>query len=145
MAYPYFGGYSPAPQYGYQPQPQMPAQMNYAIPQVQQTQPQPPKTNKSFVTSLEAAKSMPADYNSYMIYLDQDKPLLYEIYTDAQGIKTATIYKISPYAAAEPQKDMSSSYATKEELEGVQGQIRAITERLEILSKKEVKKDEPIE
>lgn len=144
MAYPFYGGFNPAPQYGgYQTQVQIP-QMNYA-PQVQPQQPQQPKTNKSFVTSLEAAKSMPADYNSYMIYLDQDKPLLYEIYTDAQGIKTATIYKITPQAAAEAQSDMPASYATREELEGVQGQIRALTERIEKMSKRSVKKDEPIE
>ena len=144
MSYPFYGGFSPVPQYGgYQPQMQVP-QMNYA-PQAQPQPPQPPKTNKSFVTSLEAAKSLPADYNSYMIYLDQDKPLLYEIYTDTQGIKTATIYKISPQTASDEQNGMSSSYATKEELEGVQGQIRALTERIEKISKRSAKKDEPIE
>ena len=47
----------------------------------------PTSTNKIFVTSLEIALSKACNFNSEMIYFDQNKPVFYVIKTDSIGRK----------------------------------------------------------
>lgn len=147
LNYPYGGNLFGQPNYG-QPQPQMFMQ-NFAQPQQQPTQPPRPKTNKIFVTSLDDAMSRIADYDSQMIYLDQDKPLLYEIYTDGQGRKTPTIIQLSPSdgtGSPKTAKNDKVEYVTRQEFDDIQAQMAAFNDRLESMTKKGAKKNEqPIE
>lgn len=70
-----------------------------------------PVTNKSFVSSLEEALSRYADYNSDMVYFDENKDVMYNICTNGRGDKSWTILDISvakmpkqaqPEVAADP-------------------------------------------
>ena len=90
-------------------------------------------SNKIFVTSIEDALSRYAEPNSEMIYLNQDKPLLYEIKTDSQGRKMVNAYNITPSVeksgAGAENADMSN-YVTKTELEALRGQIKALEDKI---------------
>lgn len=90
-------------------------------------------SNKIFVTSIDDALSRYADPNSEMIYLNQDKPLLYEVKTDSQGRKMVNTYNITPSVektgAGTANVDMSS-YVTKTEFEALQGQIKALEDKI---------------
>lgn len=57
-------------------------------------QPNTVKTNMVFVTGLEDAYQREALPNSQMIYLDQDKPFLYCVCTDAFGRKSSETYDL---------------------------------------------------
>lgn len=54
-----------------------------------------PFTNKRFVSSLEEAMSIQADFNSEMVYFDQNKDVLYNICTDGRGQKSYTIVDLA--------------------------------------------------
>lgn len=71
--------------------------MNYGYPYPTYPQMQP-RTNKIFVTSLEDALNRPADPNSEVIYLDQDKPFLYQVMNDMQGRKTYKTFELTEYS-----------------------------------------------
>ena len=54
-----------------------------------------PSTNKTFVFGLEDALSRPADYNSEMVYFDQNLDVMYNICTNGRGEKSWSVYNIS--------------------------------------------------
>ena len=134
MAYNYFGqpaygnmnygGYIPQMNYGQQQPPVQPVQ-----PQMQQAQ-SLPKTNKIFVTSLDDALNRPAEYNSVMVYIHQDKPLLFEITTDPFGKKTHKTFTITPSNNATQVNqnfmitpEMADTFATKKDLKVLSDKI----------------------
>lgn len=90
-----------------------------------------PKTNKIFVTSLDDALNRPADYNSVIIYLHQDQPLLFEITTDPFGKKThKTIplgdpidYNTNSKAASVITAEQADKFATKDELKSLEEKV----------------------
>lgn len=88
-----------------QPQPQT-IQQGYVTP--------PPSSNKILAISLEDALSKSNDPNTITIYIDQDKPLLYEIEVDLQGRKTYQIYDISLHKAEEKTKEAENKMTTDE-------------------------------
>lgn len=115
------------------------AQMNYGQPPAPPVQPQMqtqglPKTNKIFVTSLDDALNRPADYNSVVIYLHQDLPLLFEITTDPFGKKTHKTFTITPSNEQGTTNnsntispELSKRFATKEEVKALSDKIDALT------------------
>ena len=54
-----------------------------------------PITNKVFVSSLEDALNRPADYNSQMVYFDQNKDVLYDVCTNGRGEKSWAIINLA--------------------------------------------------
>lgn len=148
--YPYFQQQQQGVMPNYQ-QPQFaPLQQQQMWGQPQMQQPQPPqfKTNKIFVESLDEAMSKPADVNSSMIYVDRYKPYIYEIYTDLQNVKHPTTIPVGiPAAEIETQtnKNNSVEYVTREEFDALQAQFSAFNDKLESLSRKGAKKNEPLE
>lgn len=91
------------------------------------------RSNKIFVTSMDDALARYAEPNSEMIYLDQDKPVLYEVKTDFQGRKTINLYDLAPSAngagVGGSKMDMTN-YVTKNEFEALQAQIKALEEKI---------------
>lgn len=53
-----------------------------------------PTSNKIVVKSLEDALRRYADFNSEMLYIDANKNLLYNVYTDVRGEKTYDVYEV---------------------------------------------------
>lgn len=99
-----------------------------------QQQPQPqmtqqPKTNKILVTGLSDALNRLADPNSVMIYIDQDKPFIYQIKTDIYGKKEYETFSLQSYTTPdnpqEPKADLSN-YVTKQEFQAVLAKIEAL-------------------
>lgn len=54
-----------------------------------------PTTNKLFVVSLEDALSRPADYNSEIVYFDQNKDVMYNVCTNGRGEKNWTVFDVT--------------------------------------------------
>lgn len=61
-----------------------------------QMQAPPVKTNHIYVTSLEDALARSSEPNSEIVYLHQDKPLLYNVKTDMMGRKSYTVLELHP-------------------------------------------------
>lgn len=138
-----------APNYGYQPQYQPQAQMPVQSPQASPQQPAQPQmqvqSNKIFVTSIEDAMTRMAMPNSEVVYLHQDKPLLFEIRTDAQGKKTPFVYDIVPHREEQPKEQPKVDYVSREEFDGLYEQIKEIRGTIESLATRRKKSNEPIE
>ena len=66
-----------------------------------------PFSNKIFVNSLEEALAIRANFNSEMVYFDQNKDVLYNICTDGRGQKSATVIDLSIHKD-EPKKEVLS-------------------------------------
>ncbi len=104
--------------------PQMQTPMQYAQYQMSQnTQPMPPRTNKIFVTSLEDAMSKPAEPNTEIIYLHQTEPLLFQIYTDMQGKKSASVFTL----AVAQEKGPEPNPVSRKEFDELKAKIEELT------------------
>lgn len=114
----------------------------YGIPPTQSPQPygyQPygnpvPKTNMLIVTSLEEALLRPAEPNSNMFYIDQDKPLGYKVMTDMQGKKTYKTFDLVEHA--ENPKTGDSEHLTRADVEEI------VKKQIELYVSKEVSSHE---
>lgn len=114
------GGYS----YGQQPfgayTPNSAAQMpmQNATPNSATPSSQPARTNMVFVTSLEDALQKTNMPNCNLLFLHQDKPLIFNIISDEMGRKTYTTYELVEYKdqkTEEEPKEPPKEYVTKEE------------------------------
>ena len=79
---------------------------------------QPARTNMVFVTSLEDALQKTNMPNCNLLFLHQDKPLIFNIISDEMGRKTYTTYELVEYKdqkAEEEPKEPPKEYVTKEE------------------------------
>ena len=52
-------------------------------------------TNKIYVSSKAEAERRPAPLNSYGVYFNSEKPILYEVYTGWDGQKYTTVYELN--------------------------------------------------
>lgn len=109
--------------------PQMQTPMQYAQYQMlQNAQTMPPRTNKIFVTSLDEAMSKPAEPNTEIIYLHQTEPLLFQIYTDMQGKKSASVFTL----AVAQEKGQNSDMVSRKEFEELKAKIDELTKEANI-------------
>lgn len=126
-----------------QPQMQQQAQQPVQASQQPVQQQTPTRSNKVFVTSIEDATGRYADPNTEIIYLHQDKPFIFEVFTDWQGKKTVKTYRFEECTVEEMQdetkgiakKDLENfvtkndltefkkSLITSEDLEALEGRI----------------------
>ena len=95
-------------------------------------------TNKIFVSGIDDVKSKPLSANSDFIFLDNDKPLLYQKTVDSKGqfeVKAFEIHEIKPQ---EKQKEDSSinlsNYVTLTEFEASKGQINGLKNKITKMS-----------
>lgn len=86
-------------------------------------------TNVDLVTSLEEALYKSNIRNSDMLYLDQNKPVIYRIKVDLGGAKS---YVILPYTLPD---QASNAPATKADIQALAVTIDTLTSRLESLEK----------
>ncbi len=85
-------GFNSAP-FGYNPNATYP---NYIAPTQNNTAPST-NTNKIFVNGIEDARSRPLSANSDYMFLDNDKPLLYQKVVDSKGQFEVKVFDITPH------------------------------------------------
>lgn len=100
--------------------------MPYAVPLQQQNG---IKTNMVFVTSLEDAYQRETYPNAQMIYLDQDKPFLYVVFTDSYGRKTSETYELVKNENR-PIENQQVDFVSKEEFIKYQKQTNETIDKL---------------
>ena len=110
----------------------------------QQTQPQNQQpnsttnTNKIFVAGIDDVKSKSLPFNSDFIFLDNDKPYLYQKTVDSKGqfeVKAFEIREIKPQENTKEDNSINlSNYVTIGEFEALQGQIKELKDKLSKLS-----------
>lgn len=98
-----------------------------------QNQTTPARTNMVFVTSLEDALQKTNMPNCNLLFLHQDKPLIFNIVSDEMGRKTYTTYELVEYKeqkAEEKPEEPPKEYVTKAEFEDYQKQMVASINKL---------------
>lgn len=135
------GGYTPfvsTPYYNSFPQQQVQQQQ-----QLQQT-PQPTgvtNTNKIYVSGIDDVKGKVLAPNSDILFIDNDKPLLYQKTVDSKGQFEIKVFDICPHIEQEMAKPEDainlSNYVLKSDLEPLQAEIKALNAKI---SKMDVQK-----
>lgn len=114
-------GYA-TPNYGYNAQPQ------------QQMQPSQINTNKIYVSGIDEVRQRQLPNGSDVIFLDNDKPLLYQKIVDGKGQFEVKAFTITPYLPQEAAKDTQSidlsAYAKTSDLEPIKAELEAIKDKL---------------
>lgn len=110
--------------YGYQQQPQQ--QMQQQNTQI--------NTNKIYVSGIDEVRQRQLPNGSDMLFLDNDKPIIYQKIVDGKGQFEVKAFTITPYSAVETTKDSQSvdlsDYAKTSDLEPIKAELQAIKEKL---------------
>ena len=139
------------PNYGYQNPYQ---QFNPNLVQQQQPQQnyQATNTNKIFVSGVDDVKSKTIPANSDFIFLDNDKPLLYQKTVDGTGqfeVKTFEIREIKPQEKQKEENTIDlNNYVLKTDFQALQGEIENLKNKIMLLTavqQKEVKNEQSVE
>ena len=121
--------------YGYQNQPYNyqanPYLSNYSnIPQ------QNTNTNKIYVSGIDDVRSRTLPPNSDMIYLDNDKPILYQKVVDSKGQFEVKSFSINPYSPEQDTKKEHSvdlsTYVEKSEFEALKQEFDTLKNKFTI-------------
>lgn len=107
-----------------------------------QQQPQQPtmatNTNKIFVSSIEDVKNRQLPFNSDFIFLDNDKPILYQKTIDSKGQFEVKAFDITPHNDLQDTKEVSSinlsDYVLKTDLKALQEEIKGLKEKVTRIS-----------
>ena len=120
-------GYNSAP-FGYNPNAIYP---NYNT--VQNTTAQTPatNTNKIFVSGIEDVRARSLSANSDYMFLDNDKPILYQKVVDSKGQFEVKVFDIVPHKeeSANTSVDMSQ-YISRSEFDKLSAELNALKEQL---------------
>lgn len=91
-------------------------------------------TNKIYVSGIDDVKNRLLQPNSDVIFLDNDKPILYQKVVDSKGQFEIKQFTIAPY---EPKKDTEkteqvdlSLYAKIDDLKSLQSEIKELKEQM---------------
>ena len=119
---PFFGNGFSSPAFQQQPN-QQPQQVVQCV-----------NTNKVYTTGIEDVRSKYLPPNSDYIFLDNDKPILYQKVVDGKGQFEVKAFSITPYSPQETTKNDSSvdlsAYAKQSDLEAIKGELEAIKGKL---------------
>lgn len=118
-----------------------------------QVQPQPQSatnTNKIYVSGIDDVKGRFLTPNSDVLFIDNDKPLLYQKVVDSKGQFEIKVFDITPHIdSQEEKKDDSinlSNYVLKADLEPLQAEIKALNDKISKINLQKqidnIKKDE---
>ena len=95
-------------------------------------------TNKIFVSSIDDVKSKSLPANSDFIFLDNDKPILYQKTVDSKGQFEVKAFEINEIKAQDSQKQPDtinlSNYVTLTEFEALKGQIDELKNKITKMS-----------
>ena len=136
---PYNYGGTYIPNYNYQnPYQQFNPNLTQQQTQQQNQQYSATNTNKIFVSSIDDVKSKSLPANSDFIFLDNDKPLLYQKTVDSKGQFEVKAFEINEIKAQDNQKQPDtinlSNYVTLTEFETLKGQIDELKNKITKIS-----------
>ena len=136
---PYNYGGTYIPNYNYQnPYQQFNPNLTQQQNQQQNQQSSATNTNKIFVSSIDDVKSKSLPANSDFIFLDNDKPILYQKTVDSKGQFEVKAFEINEIKAQEKQKEDNSinlsNYVTLTEFEALKGQIDELKNKITKMS-----------
>ena len=136
---PYNYGGTYIPNYNFQnPYQQFNQNLTQQQTQPQNQQPSATNTNKIFVSSLDDVKSKSLPANSDFIFLDNDKPILYQKTVDSKGQFEVKAFEINEIKAQDSQKQPDtinlSNYVTLTEFEALKGQIDELKNKITKMS-----------
>lgn len=95
--------------------------------QSNQTQPaMATNTNKIFVASIEDVRNRALPFNSDFIFLDNEKPILYQKTVDSKGQFEVKEFSISPLEV----KDNTEKYVLKSDFERLESQLKDLQNKL---------------
>lgn len=127
------------PNYNYQnPYQQFNQNLTQQQTQPQQTMNNATNTNKIFVAGIDDVKSRNIPFNSDFIFLDNDKPYLYQKTVDGKGqfeVKAFEIHEIKPQEKQKEDNSINlSNYVTLTEFEALKGQIDELKNKITKMS-----------
>ena len=136
---PYSYGGTYIPNYNYQnPYQQFNPNLTQQQTQQQNQQSSATNTNKIFVSGIDDVKSKSLPANSDFIFLDNDKPILYQKTVDSKGQFEVKAFEINEIKAQEKQKEDNSinlsNYVTLTEFEALKGQIDELKNKITKMS-----------
>lgn len=136
---PYNYGGTYIPNYNYQnPYQQFNPNLTQQQTQQQNQQSSATNTNKIFVSSIDDVKSKSLPANSDFIFLDNDKPILYQKTVDSKGQFEVKAFEIHEIKAQDNQKQPDtinlSNYVTLTEFETLKGQIDELKNKITKMS-----------
>lgn len=136
---PYNYGGTYIPNYNFQnPYQQFNQNLTQQQTQPQQTMNNATNTNKIFVAGIDDVKSRNIPFNSDFIFLDNDKPYLYQKTVDGKGqfeVKAFEIHEIKPQEKAKEDNSINlSNYVTLTEFEALKGQIDELKNKITKMS-----------
>lgn len=110
----------------------------YGYPMMQPQQAQVPQaqtnTNKIYVSGIEDVRQRNLPFNSDVIFLDNDKPILYQKIVDSKGQFEVKAFTIVPYSTQESEKASQSMdlsmYAKTTDLEQIRAELKAIKDKI---------------
>lgn len=94
-------------------------------------------TNKIYVSGVDAVKNTPLNQNSDYIFLDNDKPLLYQKVVDSKGQFEVKIFDIVPHDAESDKKENSidlSEYVLKKDFTALREELVSLQDSLKKIS-----------
>jgi hypothetical protein len=117
---------------------QQPQQKQQPQPQPQQQAPTMINTNKLYANGLEDVKNRSLPPNSDYIFVDNDKDILYQRIVDGTGKSDTRMFDLLPHiekeAATSQQSVDLDKYVLKTDFETLQGQIKALNDKIAKLS-----------
>lgn len=136
---PYNYGGTYIPNYNFQnPYQQFNQNLTQQQTQPQQTMNNATNTNKIFVAGIDDVKSRNIPFNSDFIFLDNDKPILYQKTVDSKGQFEVKAFEINEIKAQDSQKQPDtinlSNYVTLTEFEALKGQIDELKNKITKMS-----------
>lgn len=91
-------------------------------------------TNKIFVSGIDEVKNRQLPFNSDMLFVDNDKPLLYQKIVDSKGQFEIKTFDITPHDSQKDEKQNYavdlSNYVEKSKFEALEGEIRALKDKI---------------
>ena len=88
-------------------------------------------TNKVYVSNADAVRNKELPANSDYIFLDNDKPILYQKIVDGKGQFEVKMFKITPYE--EPER-VETDYAKASALTALEDKIKALEAKISYLT-----------
>lgn len=122
--------------YGYPMMPYMNQPMQNSQPQQQINT--PINTNKIYVSGIEDVRTKLLAPNSEMLFVDNEKDIIYEKKVDNKGQFEVRAFDIVPHQSSEQQSNTNidmSGYAKTDELQALQNKISSLEEQLSKLAK----------
>lgn len=109
-----------------------------SMPQQPQNQAVNTNTNKIYVSGVEDVRNMRLNPNSDYIFLDNDKPIIYQKIVDGKGQFEVKSFDIVPHTEKEVSKNTNidlSEYVLRKDFNTLQDEIRTLRNEIEKYSK----------